>query len=929
MIYPGDSPEDVAARHAAWSKYRYTEPTQAKAQEPTQAPAPVQEAVKPVLNRIAAGVKARLAGNEGGIGKAYKMFNDLIDGMHPSGASDKALLAATEIHHAIGKRGSAELRAQDAFGKIAKTVDALPDDQKLQMIHAIEAPGHLVEDSPLAVSINKLKDVNDAMGQTLTDRGIIEAPLSDYFHRVWEKNDAFDEYQKYLKRSLSGNKGYTKSRTLDMTVQEAMEKFPGLKLKDNNPFRVALADLANKQKMITAQDALQRMDKNGLVQWHPSDEQPRGMVAISDGLFTEARDIDGKRVMGHYYATPDVARVLNNYINPGFEQHPKLNNYLETFRNIENAQVAMQMGLSMFHGTFVTNDIIANKINIGLQRLVQDGDIKGFGKAISEALGSPVGAVRTAEQAKAAVLGQLPPELQKQWAPIVDGLERGGMKFTSEHENMINAADRLSTEAAKMRAKYGKVIGTAAMVKNPVTLALATVEQVAKPLMQYYVPMAKIGVFAEEYREFLRRNPVAGETQRNLAARNISKRIEDRLGQVSYDNMNLNKFARQIAFMAVRATGWDVGSLKVALAPQGEAVQALGHLATKATGGKLIDAPMPNPEGLAHPWATNRMTYLVASSVLAAMVSQITRSITHAIHPEVPSAPDSIKDIFYPRVGGKDASGRDKRVAVPGYMGKELPEIWHIENEAARGNLSPAFGYLWSKVHPTPKTIFSLISGKDWQGNDIFERSTEPFFSAQHAKDAAQNAGRMGKFLAKEMTPYSVSNLLGGRPGYDSKADVVRQFMGFVQPKTSMLDTASETYLSERRAESMKKGATPDQAEQRNTIRDLTTKFANGDTKSAFDAVKKGIITPQQMEKIEKDAGKLTSQTHIDRLLEDASFDDMYNASNLSSDKVEMEKIVNAMGDKLSKPDINLTPQKAVEEQQKFSRAQARLKAMK
>jgi hypothetical protein len=127
----------------------------------------------------------------------------------------------------------------------------------------------------------------------------------------------------------------------------------------------------------------------------------------------------------------------------------------------------------------------------------------------------------------------------------------------------------------------------------------------------------------------------------------------------------------------------------------------------------------------------------------------------------------------------------------------------------------------------------------------------------------------------------------------------------------------------------MKKGATPDQAEQRNTIRDLTTKFANGDTKSAFDAVKKGIITPQQMEKIEKDAGKLTSQTHIDRLLGNASFDDMYNASNLSNDKMEMEKIVNAMGDKLSKPDINLAPQKAVEEQQKFSRAQARLKAMK
>jgi hypothetical protein len=46
MIHPSDSPEDVAARHAAWSKYRYTEPAQAKAQEPVPAepePKAIQE----------------------------------------------------------------------------------------------------------------------------------------------------------------------------------------------------------------------------------------------------------------------------------------------------------------------------------------------------------------------------------------------------------------------------------------------------------------------------------------------------------------------------------------------------------------------------------------------------------------------------------------------------------------------------------------------------------------------------------------------------------------------------------------------------------------------------------------------------------------------------------------------------------------------
>ncbi len=895
-----------------------------------EAPQPVQDAAKPILNRIFESTRAKLANNEGATGRAYKMLDDAISGLNPAGVSDKALIAATELQHAVGKRNTAELRTREMFGQISKTVDEMPDAAKLQLIDALETPGRLVGDNPVTVAINKLKDVNAQMGDELHRRGIISSPLSDYMHRVWENNDAFQEYQRFLKNSLSGNKGYAKQRVLDMTVKEAMEKFPGLRLKDTNPFRVAMDDLANKQKMLTAQDALKNMSDNSIVQWHPSDQVPRGMVPISDGLFTETRNIDGVQTKGHYYTTPDVARVLNNYINPGFEQFPKFKNVYDNFRAIENAQASMQLGLSMFHGTFVTNDIIANKLNVGLQRLVQDHDIIGMGKSISEMLGSPIEAIRTAKEAKQAVLGNLTPELQKQWAPIIDGLERGGMRFTPEHENMIGAIDKFSQVAAKMRVKLGdKIGGIAAIAHSPVLATLAGVEMASKPLMEYYVPMAKIGVFTDEYREFLRRNPTATDTQKGIAARNISKRIEDRLGQVSYENMNWNKFLRQMLFMSVRATGWDVGSLKVGLGPQGDAVRAAAQGVSKASGGKLLDYQAPTEEGGAHPWVTNRMTYLVASSMLAAMASQVTRTITHALHPDVPLLPESIKDVFYPRIGGKDASGRDKRVAMPGYMGKEIPEIWHIENEATRGNLSPAFSYLWGKVHPTPKTIYSLISGKDWQGNDIYEKSTEPFFSAQHAKDVAGNAGRVGKYLTKEMTPYSISNAISGRPGYDSWADTARQFMGFVQPKASMLDTPSESYLSDRRASAMKGGATPDQAEQRNTVRDLTTKFANGDTKSAIDAVKKGLISPKQMDKIAKDAGKLTSQSHIDRLLTNASFDDMYNASNLSDDPVEMEKIVNAMGTKLSKPDVNLTPAKAVEYQAKFARARTRLEGMK
>lgn len=924
--YPG---EENAAKRAELYKKIPTK-SQMVSELRGNAPDPVQESTKPIVNRIYESTKAKLANNEGATGKAYKMLDDAISGLNPAGVSDKALIAATELQHAIGKRNTAELRTREMFGQISKTVDEMPEDQKLQLIHALETPGRLEGNNPVTVAINKLKDVNAQMGDELARRGIISGPLSDYMHRVWENNEAFQEYQRFIKNSLSGSKGYTKQRVLDMTVKDAMEKFPGLKLKDTNPFRVAMDDLANKQKMLTAQDALKNMSDNAIVQWHPSDKVPRGMVPISDGLFTETHNIDGKQTKGHYYTTPDVARVLNNYINPGFEQFPKFKNVYDGFRAIENAQASMQLGLSMFHGTFVTNDIVANKLNVGLQRLIQDHDLVGFGKSVSEMLGSPVDAIKTAEQAKGAVLGNLPPELQKQWEPIIDGLERGGMRFTPEHENMIGAAEKLSQAAAKMRAKYGdQVGGMAAVAKNPVLATLAAVEMASKPLMEYYVPMAKVGVFTDEYREFLRRNPTATDTQKSIAARNISKRIEDRLGQVSYENMNWNKFLRQILFLGVRATGWDVGSLKVALGPQGDVAKALAQGVSKATGGRLLQYQVPTEEGGAHPWLTNRMTYLVASSMLAAMVSQITRTVTHAIHPDVPLMPDSIKDVFYPRVGGKDASGRDKRVAVPGYMGKEIPEIWHIENESARGNLSPAFSYLWGKVHPTPKTLYSLISGKDWQGNDIYERSTEPFLSAQHVKDVAGNAVRVGKYLGKEMTPYSISNALGGKPGYDTWADTARQFMGFVQPKASMLDTPAESYLSERRGAAMKGGATPDQVEQRNTMRELTTKFANGDTKSAMDAVKNGLISPKQMDKIAKDAGKLTSQSHIDRLLTNASFDDMYNASNLSDDPVEMEKIINAMGNKLSKPDVNMTPQKAIEAQAKFQRAKKRFEAMK
>ena len=908
---PGDTPEAKAERAKMWKNYQPPWKRELGAKEISAgASAGQEESQTATINKWANSVKAHLSSSDTAAGHAFRVIKGAVDGLNPSGASDDAMKAALGLSHSLGQQASERFRLRAALKAATKATDALPMSDRLDLMDFLEGKRKLVNgDGPAYDNIKALADKNLEMGKKLQENGIIKDYLEDYMRRRWKPSPGRDKYVADLKRSLSGNTSYTNSRVWNMTAREAMEKY-GVELVDTNPYRSAIQDLTNKNKMLATQQLLRQYEKDGVATWYPNDKQPNGMVQVNDKLFSETRNLNGKNVAGRYYASPEAARVINNYIDPSiFERNPNVKSAYDMIRITQNAQVAMKLGLSAFHGSFVTNDIMANKLNMSIQRLLQDHDPVGSFKMFLDTLSSPYNAVRGGMKMSDAILGNMTPEESKAWAPLLDMFERSGGDLSIEHENNVNAISKLAQEAGELRAKMGDAGLLATPILHPIDTALATVEAISAPLMKYYIPLAKAGVFADEAAEFLRRNPNATPEERSAAARSIANRIQARMGQVSYDNLNWNKTLKQIAWMSLQATGWKWGSASVALSPQVDlargAAEGVSRLAPKA-----LDYRMPNPEGLPHPWAGSRVTFPIASLVMGMMASQAIRFVVHAIHPDVPALPQDKKDVLYPRIGGKDSMGRNRRVAVPGYMSRDVPEIWQAEKGLFSGKPDDAYKYITSALNPTPVTAVNLLRGKDELGRNI-------------------EGNRLG-YLGRQFTPISAQTLVDKRPGYSGISDAARQFIGLPPAKDSLVDTPATTYLLQRRNDRMG-SSTPEQSELYREEADLRAKYLNGDTQAVYDAQKQGKITASQRVKIINRARQMKGKTVLENVISDprTPFDDLYNASKLTDDPKELGILVNRMDAVRRKMNYKLTPdaRKAMENQ--YNEAYGRLKGNK
>jgi hypothetical protein len=425
--------------------------------------------------------------------------------------------------------------------------------------------------------------------------------------------------------------------------------------------------------------------------------------------------IPGFTVLGHYYAPEPVAAILNNYLSPGLRNSQNLiiaggYNLMRSGGNILNQA---QLALSLFHGINVTTDIMASTLGLSLRQMATPGQRAAGVLRLVTIPTSPIARIWDGLRIKRAYRQQMEdiqdPQLKAMVENIIaaDGRDRIDPFY---YNQAIKNLTRTLGEIYRGRPAE-KIAG---VFKLPYETFGAVLETLAKPLMEWYVPTGKIGLFSALAEHEMARAADGQITDEQLHQRLIEAwdSVDNRMGQLIYDNLFWNKIVKDVSMMSCRSVGWNLGSWR----EYGGAGVDVLNTKRRIERGDV--------------WLSNKMSYAIGAVVLYAVIGAVIMKILTGKGPQQP------KDYFFPKTGRQNPDGSDERLSLPTYA-----KDWFAYGTQPVRTLK-------NKIHPFWGVITDLAQNKD-------------FFNIQirNPKDPlSKQILEVVKFVGSEFLPLSARN---------------------------------------------------------------------------------------------------------------------------------------------------------------------------
>jgi hypothetical protein len=271
-----------------------------------------------------------------------------------------------------------------------------------------------------------------------------------------------------------------------------------------------------------------------------------------------------------------------------------------------------------------------------------------------------------------------------------------------------------------------------------VARALRTIQA---PLHEFYIPQMKVGAFAQVMQDALRLEPNMPPTRLRAVAGNIWDSIDNRMGQLVYDNKFWNKTAKDIAHIALRAPGWDYGTI----AEIGGGAADLARFKREQVGNMSQ--------------ITDKASYTIALAVGTAMIGGIYGYL-------MGKPPEKLEDYYFPQ------NELGQRVVLPGYH-KDVYNYITAPGETLANKINPLPPFLWNMVG-RPAVNGSLSAARSWNGAAVtmhgapweeqlgdyaaaMAREFEPMVSQQlsHPNPAQAGIPEYQRLLGVSPAPYS------------------------------------------------------------------------------------------------------------------------------------------------------------------------------
>lgn len=522
---------------------------------------------------------------------------------------------------------------------------------------------------------------------------------------------------------------------------------------------------------------------------------------------------DGRVILGHYYAPEPAARVLNNYLSPGLSTSA-IGPYFNVYRQVGNLLNMAQLGMSAFHLGFTSLDAIVSRTALGVMQLREGQPVKAAATFAAAPLAPLTTAMKGREMKQAYLRGTDDPTLTR----MVDALDRAGGRVAMD--TFYSGGWWRQMQLAAHEGRYG----AAAVRALP-----AAFEKAAAPIMEHIVPLQKLGVFyGLADHELAKLPPGADDMQVRQTLARAWDSVDNRLGQMVYDNLFWNRMTKDLAMASVRSVGWNLGTIR-------EMVGGVGDLAHAPKQGFAI---------------TPRASYVIALPISVGMLGGIYTYLATG------QAPQSLKDYFYPRTGRRNPDGSDERVQLPSYL------------RDVRDYAVDPLHTVKNKVNPAIPAIGEMLSNEDFYGNQI--RNPDAPIVRQLAQEAEAMAAR---FL-----PLGVRTAVAQRERGQSIGQAAQNFIGITPAPRDVLRSRAERRMAELLARRGAGGSlTPEQAEHSAELRTLRNNVRDGRTppadalRSLAEQYASGAVTRVQARRVVRDASMSGAEAQFKRLtLEEA-----------------------------------------------------------
>lgn len=753
------------------------------------------------------------------------------------------------------------------FGKAASEHDA----DTLQDLIAFNNAGEL---KPGASFLNprdaqlaqRLKDIHkemwDELHQLNPDKFAAEG-LPNYLGRLFKGKNGSSIVDRILftKRPMEGGKGWQQERTwqwMDESIAAGAEPVT------TNPIRMQLLSIYQHMKYLTAHRSLNELKDLGLVKYFKlGADVPKDWQKIDDSIFKPRHMGDeGLVESGNYWSHPDTAKIFNRQFQPGLRQYDIYN----TLRSIGDFQNQITLGFSGFHATFTSvAGAAASDFALGLERTFNYGKPLAGLRSMAQGMSVLPSVLRTYK------LGTM---LENEWlAPgsnpnlanltklyeVAGGRLGGGLQY-----------DRMAGEGALPIKAMGRLMkgmvkqGGLSIAKAPIEALKLTAEGSARWLMRFYVPRMKMGVFArmanEKYSKMVGEGASLEEI--NSAMGKILDSVDNRMGQVIYDNRFWPKIGKDLAQLSIRSVGWNFGTIK----ELGGGVKDLAQMGVRAARGQKAE--------LSH-----RAAYVIGMTMVTGGMGAL---MNYAATGQLPQ--DHL-DYFYPRTGNLDSQGNPERISLPTYM-KDV--FAYQENASATA---------MHKLHPMWGSLAAMYQNQDYYGEEIYTPGTSKL----------HQAGQVAKFGVKQFEPISWQSAQQRvRSGTGGAAAVIGSELGFTPAPRYIGQSKAERLAYELSMRHIERGPHSEEStEQRAAYMQFRNKFSQGKIgyKEVSKALEEGKITSAQVDRLYDESKTSSFVRHVKGLYPDEVLNVYQNSS-----PEEQAQIKDIMYDKADQIDPTINP---------------------